>query len=235
MLYESCLLLVREDTITSKVFVRALDLPTCGLDTVETLLYDYNWQLDDSVHSYVETNHFIHYVSAIDSTLINATWHKVWHFKYTFTAFISSRDYDVIEGIGCTQSLLFPLHPVAFESHDKLICFENNSSTPAVSPTVSGYFNNTTSCSLSIEDLPAHYAKSSVVPNPINESATLRLPKRLNSGTLKIYNAVGQLITEMPFQNKTELPIGDKIYVHSLYYYQVTGADGEVYTGKFTF
>ncbi|MES2703533.1 MAG: T9SS type A sorting domain-containing protein [Bacteroidota bacterium] len=227
----SGLCLVREDTSSKKVYsVIIPDFSMSDFDTSEQILYDYNWQLGDTVVRTVR-NYFKHVISEIDSTDINGVWHKVWHFHEVYSD-ESSSDFDVIEGIGCTRDPLFPLIPGSFESHIRLSCFTNRYGTPPVAPII-GHFNNISSCTLEAEDLPSANSETSVVPNPITEFSKIILPGKTQTGSIVVYNALGQAVVTLSVDNTTEILIGDKITVQGLYWYRVTTEGCTSYTGKF--
>ncbi len=221
--------LIREDTIAAKVYVRILpNYGGSGIDSTEQVLYDYNWQVGDTVIRNVR-EYYKHVITRIDSTMINSNWHKVWHFQEVT---ISSKDFDVIEGLGCTDDPIFPLFPMNFESASKILCFSNNSTIPFISPSVGGYFDNVTSCSLSLSEIKQR--EVAIYPNPVNGYSKLLLPDNITCGTLSVHNTLGQTILNTPFEHKSQLLIGDQIKVPGMYYYRVTDADNGVsFSGKF--
>jgi hypothetical protein len=227
------LLGIREDTILSKVYVRMLI--SSGADTTEQVLYDYNLHVGDTIIRKSVGDSFVHIISHVDSVLINTNWHKTWHFQL-LSATTGSKSFDVIEGIGCTDDPLFPLHPMNFESISKLLCFHNASSSPIVSPAVSGYFDNNISCRLQTDQIVQKENHAIIIPNPIDNSARIVLPSTISSGNLIITNTIGQTIISTSFQNKNELPIGDKIKQRGIYFFRVVDNEtNNVYSGKFVY
>src|SRR5690606_5152815 len=79
---------VREDSSIKKVYVKNLNrvhglFILQLLDTNEIVLYDYNLQVGDSQLYTFELDSFKHFkniVTGIDSTRVNNTWHRLWHF-----------------------------------------------------------------------------------------------------------------------------------------------------------
>ncbi len=222
---------IREDVMAKKIFTI---YPT---DTVEQLLYDFNLNIGDTFKCAVAT----HYVSSIDSVLINSYWHKTLLMvpvncpgcPSSYTAF----PYYVIEGIGSICAPYTPLSPMHFyESCIALTCFNNHGTIPPLSRTVGPYFNNISSCSLTfglnVNNL-SKAKKTSVIPNPIDNTTKIVFTDNL-SGSLMVLNSIGQVIVNASFTNENELLIGDKITVSGLYYYRVTDEqNGKVYSGKF--
>ncbi len=227
----SGLCLIREDSILSKVYVKIL--PNFGgssIDTTEQVLYDYNWQVGDTVIRNLN-GYFIHVISGVDSTLINSVWHKVWHFQAVNSG---SKNFDIIEGIGCTDNPIFPLSPMNFENAFRLMCFRNFSGSPTVNPAISGYFDNKTSCTLGIDQIAEKSKNVLVIPNPINKSGKIVFPYTISTGSVILSNVIGQIVINIPIQNKEEIAIGDKIEVSCLYFYRVVDIQsGKVFSGKF--
>ena len=149
----------REDTINKKVFIRYYNTIFGTLDTVDEILYDYKWQLGDTVRyhqmGYMST---VAWVSNIDSTQISGMWYKVWHFYVTDSvSHPILANYSVIEGIGCTNGLTFPVNSLQaapwWEISLQLICFSNSGVSPHLSNPVSTHgisgsvnFDNNFSC-----------------------------------------------------------------------------------------
>jgi hypothetical protein len=117
-----------------------------------------------------------------------------------------------------------------------LRCFHDANGTPSISPKVSGYFDNNISCRLQTDQIVQKENHPIVVPNPIDNSARIVLPSTISSGNLIITNTVGQTIINTSFQNKNELPIGDKIKQPGIYFYHVSDNEtNNVYSGKFAY
>lgn len=228
--------LIREDTSIKRVFI--VVLPNFGghsIDTTEQVLYDYNWQVGDTIYrNYDSSEHYKHVVTSVDSIIINSGWHKVWHLQnvYISSTSVSTGPFDIIEGIGCLVGQFFPIRPMMFEYGYRIICFNNASGTPPLSQKVAGYFDNTTSCTLSVQDVSASQP-ASVYPNPITPSTRISLPYMMKSGIVQIVNTIGQVIWQRAVTNEKEIWIGDKITVDGMYYYRLSDkSSGSVFTGK---
>ena len=214
-------------------------MPMHDTDTSEMVLYDYSLQVGDTFRTPFSN----HYVSDIDSVMINSNWYKVWSlvqcapFTYIFG------NYDVIEGIGCTFGIDYGITPLTFsETGTYLRCFANDGTNPALSTKVSGFFNNTTSCSstfgvgVGVHNVESNSTTATLFPNPIDESSKIVLPQTIQSGTLVILNGIGQTIVNTSFQNKDELVIGNVVNTAGIYYYRITdNQSGSVFSGKFMY
>ncbi|MFI5196276.1 MAG: T9SS type A sorting domain-containing protein [Chitinophagales bacterium] len=222
--------LIREDTIIKKVFIKK----THNYDSTELVLIDYNLIVGDTLKG---NNTSMFKVTSIDSTSINSHWYKVWHFNLDNNYPSSGNKYTIIEGIGCLSAPWFPVDTAAtFENQFILTCFSNNGMTPVVSPVVNTFFNNTTSCTIAVDQLSQKIQNTTLFPNPINETSKIIIPYTISSGTFTIINDIGQTVINTAFQNKEEVLIGDKIKVPGIYYYRVTDTkSGKVFSGKFVY
>ncbi len=220
--------LVREDTITHKVYVKNFVSQRINyhVDTAEELLYDFNLQLHDTFIHFVDTVMIKDIVNSIDSVTIQGVSHKVWLFYY----------YTVIEGIGCLDHPILPASYDVFEMYHDLVCFSNEHGTPLITPGISGskgYFDNFTSCTAVVDDF-TRKKNATIFPNPIDITSKIVLPYKVTSGKVSVVDDIGQMIINMDFENKEELQIGDKIKVPGIYYYRVTdNTSGKVFSGKF--
>ncbi len=220
-----CPCLIREDTLANKVFI----VKPTAIDTAEQVLMDYNLRVGDTLKG---NNTSTYTVASLDSVSINSRWYKVWHL--TSPAGGTYNDYTIIEGIGSIPILWFPVDTEAtFENQFLLTCFANNGTTPFVSPLVDGYFDNATSCTLSVNDINTKSKTANVSPNPISRDSKITLPYSISSGTLVVLNDIGQTIISTTFQHKDELLIGDKIVTPGIFFYRVTDkGTGNVFAGK---
>jgi hypothetical protein len=227
-------------------------------DSVERLLYDFNLGIGDTIRNIYPEDTFVAWVATIDSTHFGGEWYKVWHFNgkdYSTYYPDSVRPffYNVIEGLGCTNGLYYPASPYSLSAFSQqLLCFNNDQhiSTALSTPvTCYGYtytsdYDNYFSCSqfyshhpvnhVGVKQLSQKEGKATVVPNPVNEASRIIFPNSISSGHVMILNQLGQVILNIPIEDKTEVVIGDKIKVPGVYYYRVTDAiSGESFSGKF--
>lgn len=251
--FGSCL--VREEQ--GKVYVLG------NIDTVERVLYDFNLKLNDTIHQYYEYDTYTSWVNSMDSTQLYGIWYKVWHFEgmdtnsYTNKTF--SYHYNVIEGIGCTNGVYYPAAPYDYSAYsDQLLCFHNDMgyNGPISNPVITygydytGSYDNDISCaifqpttsvpptddeSLRTSQVTNNTGNVVVAPNPLTTESIIALPYSIASGSLTIVNSVGQVTTDISFQNTRSLQIGKQITTPGIYCYRVTDKNsGKVFTGKIT-
>lgn len=218
--------LLREDTIAQKVYIRTYP-PT---QQAERILYDYSLQPGDTVKA--PGIPFVHTLAGIDTLLINGVAHRVYYFQSTQAL---NNGYQVIEGIGCPQGLEYPFNPqVPFEGRTELLCFTHNGTKPPLGKKF-GKFDNTTSCLLSIKDNNPQNNYVTIYPQPAGSSATIQLGK-LQTGSICIYNNLGQIVSNKSIANQDRIEIGNPGTWNGMYYYRITdNTENKVYSGKLLF
>src|ERR1035437_1492907 len=134
--------LIREDTIAHIVYCRNVSAYTT--DTLEHILYNYNFNIGDSINY----KGFIDTVASIDSTLINGIYHKIFNFQNK----AHGRSYTVLEGVGCTNNPVFPASfGACFEYGESLFCFSQNGVRPAIHAPINSRARFATGCCYSID------------------------------------------------------------------------------------
>jgi hypothetical protein len=227
---------VREDTGVEKVFVKNF----LSKDTNEIVLYNYNLVVGDTLRYNYVNDTFAYFISKVDSILINSVIHKVWRAVLYESLHGGTLEFSIIEGIGSTGGPKFSAYPLAVESRDYLICFENNFSRPNLSTSVFadiGYnFDNDTSCTLNIQRLVIDRYACIAAPNPVNANTKLYFEAPLQSGNLCITNTMGQVVLQHSIKSEKQILIGDAIKSPGIYFYRVTdNASQKAYSGKLVF
>jgi len=218
------LVFIREDSASKKVYAIWNTYP--DYDSTEQLLYDYTLNLNDTFRS----KHAVHYVSGIDSVLINSTWHKVWDFfPYSHdsaTMGSVNNQYYVIEGIGCVNNPCFSLSPFSFETITDLTCFNNHGTTPSLSSTVGDYFNNTTSCSLTfgleVKNIANKNEIVNIFPNPATTSLTITSTNTIKHIT--VTNLLGQILYICNY-NTEQVEIDVAYLPSGVYFVKINGTE----------
>ncbi len=211
--------LVRTDSSRQKVYAKVYkgSIQSAGqifLDSNEHLLYDFTLKVGDTF----AYKTFRHYVTNIDSVQIDGVWHKVFNFRDTGSH--GWAPYTVIEGIGHTQGLLYPLGPMDFEGSLVLSCFYRNLVKPAMSKKIN-QFDNNMSCYLNIDAEKVRDDHNKVYPQPATTHANIKLPEAIKNGTLYLYNYVGQTLHIEAIQGETQIKL-DAPATPGLYYYRIT-------------
>lgn len=193
--------LVREDTTAKKVFLRSGDS--------ELVLMDYNLHTGDT---FVTPNYRL-VVLHVDSTLINAVWHKVWCFPFYSGGWYAGTDtIKVIEGIGCIEHPTFMMNDYSgcVECcQPYMYCFSNKGTKPLVSPQI-GWLDNTSSCitysHLDVTQRSWGTGKIDVFPNPSASQITVSSPILINQ--LSITDVLGQIVySELCFSKEQHVDI----------------------------
>lgn len=226
-------LLVREDTIAGKVFVKAIGnkIFYCDVtDTNEFVYYDYNLQVGDTLNmplvyivsmppSNLQSKHV---VQSIDSVAINGVWHKKLNMN-VISGFTYSTSYNLIEGIGTNKApIIIPSGPGYGATH--LNCFINNGINP-----LTAYTNcNTTS-------LTPLFNRNDLVlyPNPTNNQLNIIYKGQATPNmTIRISDILGRSQLEKSFKNNTDIDLSD--YKSGLYFVQFIYDNNVVLSQKFT-
>ena len=247
--------LVREDS--NKVYF------TGAVDSVERLAYDFNLGLGDTMRIVYSMDTFISWVTNIDSTRLQGITYKVWHFNgnaYSgyYPDSVRAFQYNVIEGIGCTNGVYYPASPYPFTAFSQhLMCFNNNSNiNTALSNPVAAYaydytsiYDNDSSCIeyysdhshhlidyTGVKQLSVNSNSVVVAPNPVTTESNFTLPYHINSGSLTITNIAGQTIEHSIFEGKDLLPLPHSFPTSGIYFYHITdNQSGKIFSGKFQY
>jgi len=191
---------IRQDSSSKKVyFIQAGK-------TIDTLLYDFNLNLGDTLHPTYICPANTNYVSSIDSVLVGGNYHKRYWIS-SINGFPPSSYTALIEGIGSTLGLFEMLFP-PFEANCYLTCVKVNSNT---------IYPDGASCpSIPLKINEINYNLSfSISPNPFSNFTTLHAKENFNNVTLNIFNAFGQLVSQIKNINgntininRNNLPVG---------------------------
>ncbi len=225
-------------------------------DSIERVMYDFNLVINDTMKITTANDTFVSWVSSLDSTQLAGITYKVWHFNGEYTSIyfpdsIRSYQYNVIEGIGCTNGPGYPARAYSLKTFsEQLMCFNNHLnissslSTPVTTYGVdyTGTFDNGTSCTVFKSFHPdinvgvssvSNMNEVNVYPQPLTEYSLISLPNEINTGTLSITNQIGQQIINLPFAKQSQLMIGNLIQLPGIYFYKVIDLNnGNLLTGK---
>jgi len=184
---------IRQDTNLREVFI----VPASS--TVESLLYDFNLNVGDTLPASYINQLNSYFVSKIDSILLKGTYHKqFWICGLNDT--IGCGDTGIvaiIEGIGSTFGLLSTLEE-GDGMGDGTFCTLN-----CVSINSNPVYPDTSTVCVPIITAIRNYnntASFSIYPNPSADNITIESPQQ---STIEIYNIQGQLIETLAANNNT--------------------------------
>ena len=198
---------IRQDSIHRKVYYS-------NTYFTDTLLYDFNLNIGDTLPtSYVNFQNS-NYVSSIDSILIGTSYRKQYHISVRGSSFSGDSNYvSLIEGVGSTFGLIYQLTP-PFESGSTLNCFSQNN--------VTLYTNLNGNCdtTLSIKKTKNSLAniQIAIYPNPNNGSFIIE-PSNNVKQTLQIFDINGKMALNQSINGKTTIDatnLADGVYNLSL-------------------
>lgn len=231
-------------------------------DSVERLAYDFDMKLSDTLRNNYPEDRYVAWVTHIDSTILAGVWYKVWHFEGVdtvtfFTDSVRSFSYNVIEGIGCTNGLLYPAMPYSLSAFSQqLLCFDNDSHiTSGLSTPVTAYgwdytssYDNDSSCreyyadhnrvpeihdATSVTAITLNNESAIVFPNPLTAESKIVLPYKMEHAHVAIIDLSGQAITTLILSNISAINVGQLSNTSGVYFYHVIDdLNGKVFTGK---
>jgi len=169
---------IRQDTSQKKVFYR---LPST---TKDTLLYDFNLSVGDTIPQNSYINGGSNIISSIDSILVGTTYRKRFNITMSFST------ESLIEGIGSTMGLLLPLSE-GVEHSSFLYCFTQNGQNLFINP--NGFCSSNP---LNVSEQDKKFLLT-VSPNPFCEQTTLQTDNLFKNATLTVYNSFGQEVKEI--------------------------------------
>jgi hypothetical protein len=178
---------IRQDTAQKKVYV------VFPLSTQDTLFYDFNLNLGDTLPPSAIYNSENYYVSSIDSILIETNYRKrFWLCNITNPPPCSTGPNSpaYIEGIGSTFGLTTSLFEPG-EYGCGLNCVQVNHAT--IYPD-SSYNCSPLDLTLSVNENENNSFNLTVSPNPFSTQTTFQTAAPLQNASLTVYNFVGQTV-----------------------------------------
>jgi hypothetical protein len=196
---------IRQDSIHKKVYYS-------NTYFTDTLLYDFNLNIGDTLPaSYVNFQNS-NYVSSIDSILIGSSYRKQYHISVRGSSFSGDSNYvSIIEGIGSTFGLTYPLMPPG-EAGSTLNCFSQNNVTLFINP------QGNCDLTLSVKELSIPSSSFQISPNPNSSSFTIQ-PSNNIKQTLQIFDVNGKMVLNQSINGKTTIDatnLADGVYNLSL-------------------
>ncbi len=231
--------LIREDTIAGKIYYR--DISMSSTDTLEHLLYNYNFNVGDTINFSGLTDT----VASIDSTIINGVYHKIIYMRNN----LYGRSYTVLEGVGCTNSPLFPAYFVAcFEYGEALTCFSQSGIYPVIPPismnTCAAFttfccislfidsFDNVSKCGqvLSEKKVKTNNLTFRINPNPTYDHIDVTSSMQFDNNTfISVYDVTGRRVYNMKAdEDKTTITINTFAWNSGMYMVVIQNPNGVI-------
>ena len=205
---------IREDS-GKHIYLR---LPNANADT---LLYDFNLSVGDTVINYLNYTCTVPTVSSIDSVLVGSSWRKRFNL---YDSSCGASGVSFIEGIGSTRGLLE--WTASFESAGQLECFQLHGQTL--------YPDTISNCPLIVAGIPERQEACSVFCSATNPNAvTFSEGEFCQYKQLFIYNSLGQKIYSVSGNLLFPLNISSTEIGSGIFYAQFSSANGETTTVKF--
>lgn len=172
---------IRQEINNKKVFY----FPPYGYPQVDTLLYNFNLQVGDSLpYTYLYPENLCNaVVDSIDSVDVGNTYRKRFHISTTDTP--PGQETWLIEGIGCSRGL-FGYYCPGWEHWQELTCFIQND-------TMIYPFDNTDCDLITFISEPNKILKSILIfPNPVSTNLTIKCLYNAENTDIDIYDYLGR-------------------------------------------
>ena len=209
---------VREDTLAGIIYYR--NTSATWTDTGEQVYFNYNFHVGDTLfHQYGSND----YVIALDSTIINGVFHKVFIMGSGGATIL----YTFIEGVGCLMRPYANFMENCIDSHEELRCFSQSSVIPAfnllrfrcaISPDT---FKNIESCNtLLVDNIFIGKAKPvRIFPNPATDHLDIFIDdNQLNDVSISFTDISGRcLYTKKLDKNTNSVSIPTTFFAQGLY------------------
>lgn len=213
---------IRED-LSKHIYLR---LPQSNSDT---LIYDFNLTVGDTVKGYVANCDTI-IVDSIDSVLIQSNYRKRFNCSSHTTSFCFA-NCSIIEGIGGTQGLLCPMGN--YESFFYLDCFNLYGQTI--------YPDTITSCPLIVAGIEHHSEiLFSIFPNPSKDFVKIQFNQNIISTTpnftIELSDVTGKIIRTEDYpkvENSINIEKGN--LPDGIYFFKISNSDKSLVRGKIIF
>lgn len=193
--------------------------PFTGLDT---LLYDFDLALGDTLPPAYNNIIPDNVVTGIDSVLVGAQYHRRFWLSANGTT-----DYAaIIEGIGSTFGLTFPLYP-PFEFFNTLMCVTIDGQpvypdTSQACPLISG-----------VRDVMQN-ERITVYPNPAADKAIVYFPSAADGTTGVVLNTAGFPVAVFSFRNGSAALFRGQLNP-GMYFIRIRNSHGREYVKKIAF
>ncbi len=179
-------ILLRQDTILKRVIIL--------VNNQEKILYNFDKNVGDTAQLFCVTGVITATLTYKDSVLLND---GIYHKRFNFGG---NGPGKIIEGVGSTFALLFPLCNT-FNTTRNLICLVNNNSATAI------YSNaqSSLSCSLPVgvssnDLLSQHFT---IFPNPSNNSISISVDNWVPTN-IEFINCIGECVLEVRDWKQTD-------------------------------
>ena len=173
----------------------------------EELFYDFSLNAGDTLPLSFINSDYLNFVYSIDSILIGSEYRTRYNIKNFEPGYFDADPFvSIIEGIGSTYGLLYPLWP-PFETYNKLICYSDiYGSTQFADPllTINYLDDNTDDCDLIYVDINSPVTlldDINIYPNPISTTFSMQYSgNKQGAGKIKILNINSQVVIENEIQ-----------------------------------
>ncbi|MCD6113479.1 MAG: T9SS type A sorting domain-containing protein, partial [Bacteroidales bacterium] len=187
----------------------------------DTLLYDFNLEIGDTLPETYTTPHDCFVVTDIDSILVNGSYKKQFYLMQGTGIGANV----VIEGIGSDAGLLEQM--CQFEFNWFLICYVENN--------ISYWGASIGDCNLTvnIDELNTNKTELKIFPNPVKrEDKFITVCNNNETGELRIFNCQGNLFKKIKFGTSTSTLVNISNLKSGIYIIKVNFDNGSTFAYK---
>jgi len=205
---------IRQDSVHKKVSFVPYE------NSTDTLLYDFNLNIGDTLPQTYNNYKGHYYVLKTDSALVGKVYHKRFLLGLVGQAAKVDTNVSIIEGIGSTYGL-FNLMMPPFESGTYLVCYSaNNDNYPANS-----------NCNKVLAITTTQKLTTSIYPNPTISKFTIETEKPLSNANLILTNNSGNIVLQLNHISGQRISIDRGNFTSGIYYLRLYDGSNE-YSGK---
>jgi len=208
---------IRDDSVSNKSFFVFPD------QNNDTLLFDYNLAVGDTIKGYLSANCTMK-INSIDSAFVGTQSRKKWN----FTTCNEDAGY-FIQGIGSNNGLIELLNTQDFYlTH--LICVKDSNMV-----LFDTGFNSAIGCQLitAIDESSIVVPMIDISPNPFFMQTTFKLDQPLKNAVLTVYNTYGQEVKQIDNLTGPSIFFRQDNLQSGLYFFCILDSRKMIATGKF--
>lgn len=207
-------MLIREDTATRKIYGRYTTPSITGLDSIETIIYDFSLNPGDTLCSYIWNESYIivdslfnvvevncrrAIIDSIGTTILD-NGQSTSVFYYTPIDF-ESNDKELLEGVSGRNGFFKPFVE-EFEFRSAVLCVLDNGTQ-----LITANWYSSASCGDFVEITEVNQDKLTIHPNPVTRDLVITSDEILTTPYLTLHNSLGQQVLSEQYPTSNEFKL----------------------------
>lgn len=224
---------VRKDTASGDIYATISDTSTS-----EFRLYHNQANIGDTLKTQnIFGAYLFQIVDSIKTVSINNQSYQMY---YVMCRSGSYSRYAYIDGLGSLSDpfQLSTASPVHIVSSSYVTCFRNQYGYLQTNDITLNCHDTSINKYLTVQPDNGNRITQThkVYPQPATTIANIQLPEKLQSGSITVFNPLGQVVHTEAINSKELLEIYNTGNLHGMYYYRITdNTENKVYSGKMLF